>query len=33
MGVNDIAVQVLGDDVLRKIAMELVKATKNKYNH
>lgn len=29
LGVNDSAVQVLGDDVLRKIAMELVTAIKN----
>lgn len=29
LGVNDSAVQVLGDDVLREIAMELVKAIKN----
>lgn len=29
LGVNDSAVQVLGDDILREIAMELVKAIKN----
>ncbi|GAB4314110.1 MAG: type I restriction endonuclease subunit R [Methanobacteriaceae archaeon] len=29
LGVNDSAVQVLGDEVLREIAMELVKAIKN----